>query len=145
MRQSFLPPEKVKELFLDSQDAEALVLSGGLPSSDLQVLVECLARCGDAKYGTVPEMDLPARVRGFVTNVLGEADALETITEVWDAKQLSKAQLGNLLGTRVSEAGSVASRQQQASARGWEYCWDRVKTNDLPGYPPPAEPEHVLH
>ena len=34
------------------------------------------------RYGSVPEMDLPARVRGFVTNVLGEADALETITEV---------------------------------------------------------------
>jgi hypothetical protein len=35
---------------LPAQDAEALVLSDGITSSELPVLVECLARCGDAKH-----------------------------------------------------------------------------------------------
>ena len=86
----------------NAQDPEAIVLgTSGVP---VEVLAEAIARCGDAMYGRVPEMDLPLRVRGMVQNVLGECDALEVVTEVWEAAAFT--QLGSLIGREQASTAS---------------------------------------
>ena len=59
------------DAFIDAQDCQELAL--GNPSTAFPVLVEALARCGDAKFGGVVEMTFASPIRAVVQAVLRDA------------------------------------------------------------------------
>lgn len=114
------PPRQARHAFIDAQDCQELAL--GNPSTAFPVLVEALARCGDAKFGGVVEMTFASRIRAVVQAVLGDATVEEMVAEAVAAAERPAAAANGGADPDLSE-------------EQYKACWRKMAFKDLYGFP----------
>jgi len=126
----------LKARFTEPQAKAAFVASVSKPSVGLtqQDFVECLARCGVAKYRGIPFLSPPDVIAGFIQNLVGECDEEEVIRG-------AKPSLPDGFKSGFKEKAS-----QRISTKTKAHPKPKAAEDEppMPPTPPPPEPEPPL-
>ena len=89
--------------------------------------VECLCRCGLAKYAEIPTMSLCDKVAGFLDNLARKRTEEQVVTA-------ATAQATPPMFNAVAESVPLVG-ESEAQFAHWLACWQRLKLSSLFGFP----------
>ena len=97
------------------------------PELDYDTFLECVCRCGFAKYAEVPMMTLTDKVAGFLDNLMDKHTEEQVIIAATE-------QATPPMFDAVSESVPLVG-EPEAQFAHWLACWERLKLSSLYGYP----------